>query len=253
MKLTHASLFSGIGGIDLAAEAAGFQTCAQVEVNPFVNPSSASDSLMQYSSETSEKSGGGDILRACGGSPTVLSGGFPCQPVSWAGSQKGSADSRWLWPEYFRLIRECRPSWIVAENVAALLSIPEFKGIYSDLQAEGYEVGIYVLSASGIEAPHQRKRCFIVANTNRISGLQTNKTTKSERESRETRDCAARLTGGDIPLPDWSLHPSRIHRMDDGVSRKLDKSRLQALGNAVVPRCVYPIFEAIRRIERSEC
>ena len=69
---------------------------------------------------------------------------------------RGSNDTRWLWPEYLRLIRECKPKWIVAENVAALLSIPEFKGIYSDLQAEGYEVGIYILSASGVGAPHQK-------------------------------------------------------------------------------------------------
>ena len=257
MKLTHASLFSGIGGIDLAVEAAGFQTCAQVEVNPFVNPSSASDSLMQSSSETSEKSGGGDILKACGGSPTVLSGGFPCQPVSWAGNRKGSADSRWLWPEYFRLIRECRPSWIVAENVAALFHIPEYSEICADLKKADYSFEAYVLRAADAGAPHLRARAFVVAHSNCISRHKENPPScalRSETERREkgSRDDALWGIRAQIPLPDWSLYPPRICRMDDGFSRKVDKSRLQALGNAVVPRCVFPIFDAIRRIEQEE-
>ena len=286
MKLTHASLFSGIGGIDLAAEAAGFQTCAQVEVNPFVNPSSASDSLMQNSSETSEKSGGGDILKACGGSPTVLSGGFPCQPVSLAGKQLGSKDERWLWPEYYRLIRETRPSWVVAENVAALTSLPEFRDICKDLESEGYEIRVLHLRATDVGAPHVRKRCFVVshsdckrlqegesipdrlqeeitrasgirshvANPDNLAGLQTNSPAhKNRTEHRSTsRQSTTRWIGRINALPDWKKNPSRICRMDDGFSRGVDKSRLQALGNAVVPRCAYPIFDAIRRIEQEE-
>ena len=292
MILTHASLFSGIGGVDLGAEAAGFTTCFQCEINPFAAISSPHASLTAPFTAIFALSGGGDIIDACRGVPTVLSGGFPCQPVSLAGSRKGSNDTRWLWPEYLRLIRECKPKWIVAENVAALLSIPEFKGIYRDLQAEGYEVGIYILSASGVGAPHQRRRCFVVANscrhrlqaaevsscrtrqeessfsavcstdicgsdkaldTDNQSGLQEDKSANSVRESRNARHSASRLSWSGFSLPDWSGYPSAVCRMDDGFSRRLDKSRLQALGNAVVPRCVFPIFDAIARIERGEC
>ena len=331
--LTHASLFTGIGGADLAGEAAGFETKFQCELDPFVNPSSDSDSLMQNSTETSGKSGGGDIIKACRGNPTVLSGGFPCQPVSLAGKRQGNEDVRWLWPEYIRLIRECRPHWIVAENVANLPNIPEFGGIHADLEDEGYEIGILEISAASAGAPHIRKRCFVVAhslrigqeededitrgiqsaqskpadirgndpcgdtqvtNSDVISGFQTDQTVDSPGVGRKTRDdvmcCSfdqglslptnsikikngtykgtaskgeryriplredvARRSGGRITLPDWSSYPPAVCRMDDGFPRGVDKSRLQALGNAIVPRQIYPIFDAIARIERGGC
>ena len=256
--LTHASLFSGIGGVDLGAEAAGFTTCFQCEINPFAAISSPHASLTAPFTATFALSGGGDIIDACRGVPTVLSGGFPCQPVSLAGSRKGSNDTRWLWPEYLRLIRECKPKWIVAENVAALFHTKEWSDIYSDIQKEGYEISSFVLRAADAGAPHLRARAFVVAHSNSISGYEEDKTTNPIRDKTERREERARhnaLWGfrGEISLPDWSFHPPRIHRVDDGFSRRLDKSRLQALGNAVVPRCVFPIFDAIRRIERGEC
>lgn len=250
--LTHASLFSGIGGIDLAAEAAGFQTRAQVEVDPFANPSSASDFLTQSSSETSEKSGGGDILKACGGSPTVLSGGFPCQPVSLAGKQLGSKDERWLWPEYYRLIRETCPSWVVAENVAALTSLPEFRGICKDLESEGYEIRVLHIRATDVGAPHVRKRCFVVSHSDckRLQEGESLSDRLQKEISRTSGFCG--YASGFRKLPDWKNNPPAFCRVGNGFSRKLDKPRLQALGNAVVPTVVYPIFEAVRRIEQEE-
>lgn len=290
MELTNVSLFSGIGGMDLGAEAAGIETRAQVEINPFAEKSSLLDSRTPSNSATSGKLRGGDLLKACNGRPTILSGGFPCQPVSLAGNRKGSKDTRWLWPEYLRLIRELKPYWIVAENVAALLSLPEFAGIHADIKAEGYEIGILILSAADVGAPHQRKRCFVVAHTNSdglqetevikcgcsrenpafgtlcgsdkrglhqtlnpdsLAGFQENTCADTEREGRHTRDGLTGFTWSGFPLPDWSGYPSAICRMDDGAARKMDRPRLQAVGNAVCPRQVFPIYETIARIERG--
>ena len=154
---------------------------------------------------------------------------------------------------------------------------------YKDLESEDYEVRILYLRASDVGAPHIRTRCFVVANSMRerlqtgesiagrpfkkitrtagfcvnasnsynLTGLQTNSGTYENREEyRSTsRQVIARQSWGIDALPDWKNNPSEICRMDDGVSLGMDKPRLQALGNAVVPRCAYPIFEAIARIE----
>lgn len=288
IQLNHVSLFTGIGGIDLAAEAAGFNTKAQVEIDPFCRELLAVrfPNAQQFADVREVK--GGDLLEAANGHIKVMSGGFPCQPVSLAGKRQGSTDSRWLWDEYFRLIRECKPDWILAENVAALISIPEFSQIYTDLTGEGYEIGVFILSAADVGAPHQRKRCFIIANTDgerlqemqshavrpsaeksvftsicgshqcgtyqivnpvSVSGLQTDSAAVAKREVRETRDVFTGFTGNGCSLSDWKTYPPAICRMDDGISHRLDKYRLQALGNAVVPRCAYPFFECIREIE----
>jgi DNA (cytosine-5)-methyltransferase 1 len=98
----------------------------------------------------------------------LLTGGFPCQPFSQAGVRKGRSDDRYLWPEMFRVIRETRPRWVVAENVAGLLSIENgmvFEQVCLDLEGEGYEVWSFVIPAVAVGAPHRRDRVWIVANT----------------------------------------------------------------------------------------
>ena len=107
-------------------------------------------------------------------------------------------------------------------------------------------------SASGSVCGSDIRRSDKTLDTDCQSGLQEDKAADTVRESRNARHSASRLSWSGISLPDWSGYPSRICRMDDGISHKLDKSRLQALGNAVVPRCVFPIFDAIRRIEQEE-
>ena len=234
------------------------------------------------------------MLDAANGHITVLSGGFPCQPVSGAGKRLGSNDERWMWNDYARIIRETQPDWIIIENSPRLFIIPEWGGVQSDLETAGYEIQAFRVPASGVGAPHIRERAVVVANTCRVSAAQTGKTADSIRESRNARrDAECRiesdssshaegvrlqtlnsLTGGpdaekpgntglcgdsrgeltweSCKLPDWKAYPSCICRMDDGFSRSVDKSRLQALGNAVVPRVLYPFFREIRAIEENE-
>lgn len=107
----------------------------------------------------------------------ILTGGFPCQPFSQAGVRKGTADDRYLWPEMLRVISEFRPEWVIAENVAGLLSIQDgmvFEQVCADLENEGYEVWPFVIPACAVGAPHQRKRIWIIGHAKRTGQQSRN-------------------------------------------------------------------------------
>ncbi len=165
--LTHFSLFSGIGGLDLAAEWAGFQTVGQVEKGDYANKILKKhwpdvprwEDIKDVSIHTVREAG---IEHA----PTVLSGGFPCQPFSVAGQRKGAEDDRYLWPEMLRVVQDIRPDWVVGENVAGFISMA-LDEVCADLERAGYSCRAFVLPAAGVGAPHQRDRVFVVAHSTR--------------------------------------------------------------------------------------
>ena len=161
-KLTHLSLFSGIGGLDLAAERAGFRTVGQCE-------------WADYPTKVLEKHWPDvprwrDIRTLTGGSffertglrtVDVVSGGFPCQPFSCAGKRRGKEDDRYLWPEMLRVISELRPTWVVGENVAGIVNMA-LDQVYADPENEGYAVQAFIIPACAVDAPHRRDRCAII-------------------------------------------------------------------------------------------
>lgn len=162
-ELTHLSLFSGIGGLDLAEEWAGFQTVGQCE-------------WADYPRAVLEKHWPGlprwrDIRTLTGDdfyaktglrTVTVLSGGFPCQPFSVAGKRRGKEDDSYLWPEMLRVIQEIRPAWVVGENVAGIVTMA-LDQVLSDLESIGYTCQAFVIPACSVDAPHRRDRVAIVA------------------------------------------------------------------------------------------
>lgn len=163
MTMTHASLFSGIGGFDLAAEWAGWTNAFNCEIDPFCRK------VLKYHFPDAEQYE--DIRTAdftiWRDHIDVLSGGFPCQPFSLAGKRKGTEDDRYLWPEMLRVIRTVRPRWVVGENVFGIVNWSEgmvFDKVCSDLEAAGYEVQPYIIPACGVGAPHRRDRCWFVAH-----------------------------------------------------------------------------------------
>ncbi len=168
--MTHASLFSGFGGFDLTAEWVGWTNLFNCEIDPFCRRLLAYHfpHAKQYADvRTTDFS----VWR---GRVDVLTGGFPCQPFSAAGKRKGTADSRHLWPEMLRAIREIRPRWVVGENVLGIIDWSGgvvFEQVLANLETEGYEVEAYVLPACGVGAPHRRYRVWFVAHAN-DSGIE---------------------------------------------------------------------------------
>ena len=162
--LTHLSLFSGIGGLDLAAEMAGFVTVGQCEWADY-----QTKVLEQHWPDVPRWR---DIKEVTGGSfyektglrtVDVVSGGFPCQPFSQTGKRRGKEDDRYLWPEMLRVIREIRPAWVLGENVPGIINLA-LDTVLSDLENEGYATQAFVIPACGVDAPHRRYRVAILAN-----------------------------------------------------------------------------------------
>ena len=163
--MKHGSLFSGIGGFDLAAEWMGWENIFHCEIAEFPRkilkhhfPNSICYEDIKKTDFTKHR---GEI--------DIISGGFPCQPYSNAGKRRGKDDDRHLWPEMLRVIREVQPRFVVGENVAGLLSWNNgmvFHEIITDLENEGYETQAVLIPACATNAPHRRDRIFFIAHSN---------------------------------------------------------------------------------------
>lgn len=188
--MTHASVFSGIGGPEVAAAMLGWQNLFHCEINPFGRQ------VLDYwfpDSKSYEDITKTDF-REWRGRVSVLTGGFPCQPFSCAGKRRGAEDDRYLWPHMHRCINEIQPDWFVGENVAGILTMVEqgsvhevasqaalfgeedsihgyeYRGTFTlericrDVEADGYEVTPILIPACSVGAPHRRDRVFIVGH-----------------------------------------------------------------------------------------
>ena len=189
-ELTHLSLFSGIGGLDLAAEWAGFKTVGQCEWADY--PAKV---LEKHWPEVTRWK---DIRTLTGESfyertglrtVDIISGGFPCQPFSVAGKQRGKEDDRYLWPEMVRVIKELRPTWVVGENVAGIvrMALPD---ILSELGGLGYRTRAFLIPACAVGARHRRYRVAIVAYAN---NRQCNRQEEKIQPGRDTVDCGSEV------------------------------------------------------------
>ena len=215
-SMRHASLFSGIGGPEVAAAMLGWENVFHCEINGFGRK------VLEYwfpDSESYEDITKTDFTKFRG-TIDVLTGGFPCQPFSYAGKRGGQSDERYLWPEMLRVINEVRPTWVIGENVAGIGTMVEscqvtdmgseatlfeasggihrytaefaftIERICSDLESKGYSVQPMLIPACAVGAPHRRDRVFFIAHNNFASdsihqGSLRNASTNATKEGKE--------------------------------------------------------------------
>jgi DNA (cytosine-5)-methyltransferase 1 len=154
---THLDLFSGIGGFALAAKWNGYRTVGFCDNEPY-----AQAVLKKHWPEVPCHKDIREVRGELYAGVTLLTGGFPCQPFSVAGKQRGKDDNRYLWPEMLRVIQEAKPAWIIGENVAGIVNLA-LDQVCADLEGQGYEVEPIIVPACAVDAPHRRDRCWIIA------------------------------------------------------------------------------------------
>jgi DNA (cytosine-5)-methyltransferase 1 len=224
--MTAGSLFSGIGGLDLGLERAGFVIRWQCEIDPYCTRVLAKHwpNVRRY----------GDIREMDPGVERVdlIAGGMPCQPTSMAGKRRGASDERWLWPEFARVLRLLRPRIVLLENPPGLLSLG-FSTVLGDLSTLGYAAEWSVVSACAMGAAHARERLFLVAYPDsdgveaplRLPTRAPGRGGWTEPLLRHSRS-RARHRG--------ETDQSPVRRVADGIPDRLE--RLRGIGNAVVPQ-----------------
>jgi DNA (cytosine-5)-methyltransferase 1 len=227
--LRHLDLFSGLGGFSLGLEATGgFETVAFCDIEKFSRKVLKKHwpTVKQYKDikELTYEQIKEDTLAPI----DIITGGYPCQPFSVAGSQLGEKDKRHLWPDMFRIIKECKPTWVIGENVGGHIKLG-LDTVLQDLESEGYSVRAFSISASSIGANHQRERVWVIAHSNventRQHGGRIKPTWNTEsigpRTSEETQ---------------WSTNTDKINGSSEratsmGESSDTDSQRLQGLGS----------------------
>jgi DNA (cytosine-5)-methyltransferase 1 len=194
MKLKLLDLFSGLGGFSLGLERTGcFKTVAFCEIDKYctliLNKHWKGIKVYDDVRKITKEQFDADGIEY----PDIITGGFPCQPFSVAGKQKGTGDDRHLWPEMFRIIKAFRPRIVIGENVKGIINIQDglvFETVCTDLENEGYEVQAFNIPAAGVQAPHRRERIWIIATNvaNPISDDERREITRSYEEARRIQE-----------------------------------------------------------------
>lgn len=281
--LSHGSLFSGIGGFDLASQWMGWNNVFQCEKDEWcrkvLEKNFPNTKRFEDIKEFNAKEYNGTI--------DVISGGFPCQPFSVAGQRKGKEDDRYLWAEMLRIIGEVQPKFVVGENVTGIIGMA-LDTVLSDLEAQNYTTETYIIPACSKNAWHRRDRVWIVAYSNSIrwqneqkeNGQPLHNGNGNGKTKEQSRGKQQRRTGepGDIFSDTTSQRQQRqgerskrssnkeegkrqtnnafanginnqwtvepeLGRVANGIPDRLD--RLKGLGNAIVPQVAYEIFRSI--------
>ena len=227
---THLDLFSGIGGFALAAKWNGYRTVGFCDNEPY-----AQAVLKKHWPEVPCHKDIREVRGELYAGVTLLTGGFPCQPFSVAGKQRGKDDNRYLWPEMLRVIQEAKPAWIIGENVAGIVNLA-LDQVCADLEGQGYEVEPIIVPACAVDAPHRRDRVWIVGHS-KLDGLTAFKTSgglldQSEEQRGKVKEwessgasCASSDVADSVSLSERSAHGSKEWgcvrgRQDEDISQR---------------------------------
>jgi DNA (cytosine-5)-methyltransferase 1 len=224
--MTVGSLFSGIGGLDLGFERAGFRVLWQCEADAYCRRVLARHWPGVPCFEDVR-----DVTAGRAEPVDVIIGGFPCQDISYAGYGAGLGGERsGLWWEFARVVRELGPRGVAVENVAALLSrgLGDVLGTFASL---GFDAEWSSVSGCSVGAPHMRQRVFVVAHANGVDGWPRLRHPAPQADG--SLQALNRPAGPRARYRARLANPSELYRGADGVPYRLERNR--AIGNAVMP------------------